>query len=241
MNTIVFTVHQRPWYLREVLEAWKKVRGIKDWSVVFHVDNSPQRMAQAQIIAEFNNWHGDSTACLHEKQLGVSLNPFHALSAAFDKGAEFCVLAEEDVEPAADVLEYFTWAQQFDYLLATCAWSDGDELQHPYNASRRKWFNPWLWQTNRYMWRDVIKDTWDLNYSTGDERGPGGWDCNLGLRVVNDYDLGVMFPHRSRSRHIGKWVGVHQDPNHFGETEMPTGFVENATGNDWKEVPYVHL
>lgn len=238
-NTIAFTIHQRPWYFREVLDAWKRVRGVKDWPVRFHIDASPQWEAQVKIAQEFMEWHPDADFCLHQKQMGVTHNPHHAIDSSFIEGAKFVVLAEEDVEPAADVLEYFRWTQQFTDLLASCAWSDGDELQHPYNASRRKWFNPWLWQLSWDQWQESIKTTWDFDYSTGDEHGVGGWDCNLGLRIVHDHGKDVMFPHRSRSRHIGKYVGVHQNPSDFGESEMPAGFVENATGNDWKEVPHV--
>jgi hypothetical protein len=236
---IVFTVYRRPWYLREVLEGWRNVRGIKDWNVRFHVDASDQSEAQARIIAEFNAWHGSSTGCFHDKTLGVALNPFHALDTAF-KSHDRVILAEEDVTVSDDILEWYEHGLSHDDVLAVCAWSDYLGEVHEYE--RRRWFNPWGWATTAGKWESVIRPTWDMDYSTGDHTGPGGWDCNLGLRVVNDKNMDVLFPRRSRTQHVGKWLGTHQDPNHFGEMEMPAGFAEHREPvAEWIEVPNVHL
>ena len=221
MRSIVFTVHQRPFYFRDVLAAWREVRGVQDWEVVFHIDPSSSTAAQADLAEEFASWHGSTRVCIHDHLYGVLGNPFHALTEAFEDGADYTVLAEEDVEVSTDVLEYFTFAQSQPDLLAACAWSDhedGDlEMAH-----RRYWFNPWAWGLTTDMWEAVVAPTWDHDYSTGDVRGPGGWDCNLGLRVVHDYDCPVMFPEVSRSRTIGQFLGVHSAAAGLREDGEPT-------------------
>lgn len=232
MSAVVFTLHQRPFYTRQVLESWTQVRGVENWRFYFRIDPSSQTEQQVSIIKEYEERLPVEGYNVNHEKLGVLRNPHRALSQTFFEGHQYVVLAEEDVEPATDALEYFEFAKTHDQFLAACAWSDGVGLSAE-NVSPRKWFNPWLWGCSEAMWRGIIELTWDLDYSTGDERGPGGWDCNLGLRVVHDYDMEVLFPHAARSQHIGKWLGVHQDPNQFGEQEQPVSFVKDREAVEW--------
>lgn len=221
-RAIVFTLYQRPFYTRQVLDAWSKVRGLWQWDVHFFIDPSPQAEAQLEIASEFlrtNKILGSVT--VNEGRLGVLTAPWHALETAFAGLYERVVLAEEDVEVGDDVLEYFEEALWLADI--ACAWSDKDAAEDEIDL-RRKWFNPWGWATNKDTWYGYLKDSWDHDYSTADERGPGGWDCNIGLRLVHDTDLTVAFPRASRSRHIGQHLGSHQDPREFGVLEMPPSF-----------------
>lgn len=226
---VAFTVFRRPFYLRETLESWKGVRGILDVEVAFHVDHSDQFTGALEICESFRNWHGRTTICTHNPGLGVSGNPFHALTQAFSRHAQ-AALAEEDVTVSSDVLEFYESALNF-YPIA-CAWSDTKDGS-PYRVEGRTWFNPWGWATDRAIWESVIKPTWDHDYSTADNRGPAGWDCNLGLRVLPDKGLQSAFTGQSRSQHIGKHLGVHQDPSLHGEQEMPASFVAERPPFDW--------
>lgn len=232
MNSVVtFTLFQRPFYTRQVLEAWKQVRGVEDWEFHFHIEAGPQADAQFAVVKDFAVWHPDAvTICEHQKRLGVLHNPHHAMELAFEWGSDYTVLAEEDVIPGDDALEFFGFAKTVDSL-AACAWSDADGPEN--EAEGRRWFNPWLWGCSEDSWQETISPTWDFDYSSGDERGPGGWDCNLGLRVVHDHDQLVLFPKASRSEHIGQWLGVHQDPRAFGETERPASFKEHRDPVTW--------
>ncbi len=220
MNVVTFTLHQRPFYTRQVLSAWSRVRGVDEWAFQFHIDPSTQVEAQLNVIEDFG--HPNVEVFVNSEHLGVLRNPKKAIQSAFDVGAGYVVLAEEDVEPADDALEYFEYARSRPQLLAACAWTDQDA--NPALTFRKRWFNPWLWGCNLAAWEEVLAPTWDEDYSSGDERGPGGWDCNIGLRVVQDRFLQVLFPGASRAQHIGQWLGVHQDPSHFGVVEKPLSF-----------------
>lgn len=230
-KAIVFTLYQRPFYTRRVLEAWSKVRGLKDWTVHFYIDPSNQSEAQISIASEFlesNKLSGYIE--VNRLHMGVLRAPYWALSQTFDSLFEYVVLAEEDVEVGNDVLEYMLAAQEYSDI--ACAWSDEDAAEDEMQI--RPWFNPWCWGTDAETWNTRLKPTWDLDYSTGDSRGPGGWDCNIGLRLVNDTDLKVMFPRVARARHIGQHLGVHQDPAQFGALEMPPAFKADRKPVEWR-------
>jgi hypothetical protein len=188
----------------------------------FFIDPSDQAMSQLDIAHEFlrsNRILGSVT--VNQTKWGVLGNPWHALDTAFFGLYDRVVLAEEDVEVGDDVLEYI------DYALETCniacAWSDYEDGGEN-EIECRYWFNPWCWGTDRETWNSFLRETWDLDYSTGDEIGPGGWDCNIGLRLVHKLPINVAFPRASRSRHIGRHLGAHQDPRSHGVVDEPPSF-----------------
>lgn len=234
MKSIGVTLCTRPFYTREVLGAWGNVRGIRDWYWSFAVEPTTQAEAQMDIAREFLVNNGlDGEIRVNPQRLGVSENPHALLFYLFQK-SDRVVLAEEDVLPSTDVLEYFDWAYDKCHIACAHTTEDGPEDQ----ATTRRWFNPWLWQTDVATWRNVIRQTWDLHYETSDGRGPAGWDCNLGLRVVPDWGLQVLFPAGgSRSAHIGKHLGVHQDPSQHGTTEVPESFRTERAPCEWRLSP----
>jgi hypothetical protein len=230
-KAIVFTLYQRPFYTRKVLQSWRAVRGIKDWDFHFYIDPSNQSRDQIARAHDFLMDTGTSgSVTVNEVHMGVLRAPYWALSQTFDSLYEYVVLAEEDVEVGNDVLEYMLAAQEYAHV--ACAWSDEDAAED--EMQLRKWFTPWCWGTDAETWNTRLKPTWDLDYSSADERGPGGWDCNIGLRLVNDTDLKVMFPRVARARHIGQHLGVHQDPAQFGELEMPPAFWADRKPVEWR-------
>lgn len=222
-QAIVFTLYQRPFYTRQILEAWKRVRGVQDWDIHFFIDPSPQAEAQLGIASEFLQWHGTGTVTVNEERKGVLTAPWFALTNAFAQGYEKVALAEEDVEVGDDILEYFSAALNSGIADIACAWADTDGWQDTI-AYRRKWFCPWGWATTSETWFNSLRDSWDHDYSSADHRGPGGWDCHIGLRLVHDTDLTVAFPLAARARHIGQHLGSHQDPAAHGVLDMPPSF-----------------
>jgi hypothetical protein len=235
-RAIAFTLYRRPFYTRPVLEAWKKVAGVKDWDVHFYIDPSDQVDAQFMLAEEFLEWHNNGTVQVNSTKQGVLKAPWTALEHTFtDKGIEYAFLAEEDVEVSNDVLEYVEFALVAGRSQIACAWSDEEDKPDD-EALLRQWFCPWGWATDRRTWQLELKDTWDTDYSTGDETGPGGWDCNIGLRLVGARDLKIMFPRQSRSQHIGKHLGVHQDPSAHGQLEMPKSFTSEREQVVWRVV-----
>jgi hypothetical protein len=227
MKGVCFTLNVRPFYTRQVLKLWSQVRGIEEWRWCFFIEPTTQTESQIKVAAEFlakNRLMGEIH--VNKNRLGCAGNTHAVLDYAFKRGFDRAVLAEEDVAPAADVLEWFDWAACRRPHI-TCAHTTEDG---PVNeATYRKWFNPWLWQTDRRAWYDHLRDTWDFDYSQG------GFDANIGHNLVNERNLKILFPAGgSRSAHIGKHMGTHQAPELHGETEVPPSFEPEREPVEWR-------
>ncbi len=204
---LVYTAYNRPAYFRTVLESWGGVRGFADWKPTVHLEPSDHAdemiaIAVAAGVLVRPNRH----------RRGVLGNPWHALDRAFNAGADFVVLAEDDVIVSDDILEYFTWASEHcraDTTLAVCASNHTtDPAADEYAALRSNRFCPLVWGTWVEQWTGVLRDTWDHDYGSGTPDAPqSGWDWNINLRVMGERH--VIVPAASRSRHIGRVDGTH--------------------------------
>lgn len=235
MKVVTFTLCRRPFYSSKVLNSWAKVRGIEEWAVQFHIEPVMEQEAQVLLAEKFGRDVGREVEVIrNEVREGVLKNPLKALRHGFaNPEVEQVVLAEEDVEVAPDVVEYLDFA--LGHADIACAWSREDGPAD--EVVIRESFNPWAWGVNRDTFTKVLDPSWDVDYGSADDRGPGGWDCNIGLRVVPDHGLRVAFPRAARSRHIGRWVGVHQGSSEYDvQTNMPAGFRTDRGPSDYRMV-----
>lgn len=239
-KAVVMTVCQRPFYLKPVLDGWMKVRGYQDWPFIFMVENTPTRDAMIAVIEEFN--HPNKTVVLNAERLGVLENPFAGLAKAFDIDRyEFVVLAEEDLLPSTNILEFFDVAHgamiHNSRILAACAQGLPDLEPEgwkpkPYELELKQSFKVWLWGTTHENWYLYIRDTWDHNYSTGTQY-QSGWDWNLDLRVLPELNMKCLFPKTSLVDNLGQWLGAHASPSEY-EASRPLGFVQDVPYSpDW--------
>lgn len=229
MDTIVFTVCSRPSYLEEALSSWSAARGIQNWRVVFMIEPTPATKRQAEVIENFR--HPNKQLVFNSERLGVLVNPWAGLDKCFSSGAEFTILAEEDVIVSSDVLEYFDFARgcSDDSTLAICAnnRSSLDESKVS-EVCRLEKFDPLIWGTWSDQWHSVLRDTWDKDYSTGEGGHYAGWDHNINRRLIPQHSKHVLFPHQSRSDHIGEIAGTHCVPEFFPETQAPCFVLDRA-------------
>lgn len=210
-KALVFTAYRRPRYFRRVLDAWQRVRGFDDWNPTVYLEPSPVEDQMYALAVETG-----AQVVLNPIRRGVLSNPWHALDRAFYQGAGFTVLAEDDVLPATDTLEYFTWAAdtcRHPDTLIVCASNHADTAApgSEYTCHRSKRFCPLIWGTWANQWVGVLRDTWDHRYDTGTPAHPqAGWDWNINLRVMGHRH--VIVPDVSRSMHIGELHGSHMTP-----------------------------
>ncbi len=218
---LVFTATDRPYYFQPVLTSWQRNQGLSDWSPTVFLEPSPVRESMVRLAT-----NAGFDVHLNRTRRGVLRNPWHALDTAFGAGADFVVLAEDDVLVSEDILTYFTWASTTfadAHVLAACACSmqpqvDPQRANHVVTHPR---FNPLVWGTWADRWHGVLRDTWDLDYSTGTAEQPqSGWDWNINLRVMGDWT--VASPLASRSTHIGKYGGTHMRPDDFAGSTAPS-------------------
>lgn len=211
---LVFTAYNRPEYLQSTITSWNGVRNLRSWNTAFFVEPSENRNEVENIALSLQT---NVTLHNNETKLGVLVNPWHALDTTFQGGADFVVLAEDDVLVSSDILEYFEWASE-EYstaykILSLNAFSNlGGTKSNQLTQSSQ--FSPLVWGTWKDRWEETLRDTWDKDYSTGNSDGSeAGWDWNIN-RILQKYDWSVIKPLQSRSTHIGI-QGTHMTPDDF--------------------------
>lgn len=225
--SVVMTAYRRPEYLRETLASWSQVRGLENLIARrVCVDPSESQEDVARLAREYG-WD----VRVNASRLGVLVNPVESVGAMFREplGADFVILAEEDVVVAADLLEYFAWAQQRfradPAVMLVCAHTRTHELpgQPDQDVVRRLpgFGSVLIWGCWRGDWLRLIEPTWDRDYSSGNgPEEPGGWDHNL-QRIMRRSGLASVAPDQSRSDHIGVLGGAHCGPTFFPQTQDP--------------------
>src|SRR6185437_10605015 len=137
-----------------------------------------------------------------DSRLGCLRNTRRALDLAFAAGAEFAVLAEEDVRVSDDVLEYFAWARDAyaadSEVMTVCAHAKKTDGGTDADVVRAGWFNPVIWGTWKDRWEGYIARDW--GYCEGNTES---WDHYLRMRIKTDGKASI-YPVRSRSLHIGQ-------------------------------------
>lgn len=217
---LVFTANDRHDYFRATMAAWQQVRGFTDWAPVVYLEPGRRSERMSEIAQA-----AGATVSLNPQRRGVLSNPWHALDTAF-ADADFVVLAEDDVLVSDDTLEFFTWAaQEFrdERVLGVCA--NTQAATCPPGAEQVVELNqrlcPLVWGTWADRWRDVLRDTWDHDYSSGTPTQPqSGWDWHINLRLLAGWRTAT--PLASRSDHIGQYGGTHMRPADFPASVSPT-------------------
>lgn len=214
---VTMTAYNRPGYLSESLASWAKADGIKDVRFLINVEPGNPGVLKVANAAPFPH-----EVVVNRKRLGVLANPHRALARAFAMGAEFAVLAEDDVQISNDVLTYMRWAakryEKNSNVLLTGAFSpwgcstetDIDPMKGICSTAavhRGNLTSPTPWGIWRKDWPE-LRDSWDLTYAHG------GFDHRIqALRGTRD----VIRPCSSRSQHIGREGGIHCKPEMFDD------------------------
>jgi hypothetical protein len=222
--SLVFTCNDRPEFLKDTLEYWEQVRGIRNWDLWIFVEPSSRRDEVLRLIEKSSL---DFKVILNEWKFGVLHNPWAALDTAFYNGADFAVLAEDDIIVSTDTAEYFIAAstmyspEEFLGVSAFTSSADGD----PSKILQVPSFGGLVWGTWKQNWYGHLRDTWDHDYSThnGVPGEQAGWDWNINTRIIPQAEKNFISPDVSRSRHIGRY-GAHINPQDFDKVSPSPSF-----------------
>ena len=221
MIPVAFTVHDRPVYLRETLASWSQVRGTDHIPIIFRCEpGCYEAVAECRTVP-------DAQVTVNTERLGVLANPWHAMEDAFATGADFAVLAEEDIIVSPDALEFFAWCQRYAGDPSVLAVSLHQRDAQPGGLSgvtTARWdyggAHMWVWGTWRDRWENLLRDDWDFAY---EENGGGplqrGWDWRIRNKWCLQEGMRVIAPSMSRAQHIGKYGGAHATPAQFAGLE----------------------
>lgn len=235
-GALVFTVSgERPGYLAEVVASWRRARGVEAWPVTFLVEPGTRVPECRTVITDA---FPAATVVVHPERQGVRANPHRALATAFDGGAGFAVLAEEDIVVGDDVLEYLghgAAAHRDDpSVLALCAFSPLPAPQ-PEDAVGTGGFTAWVWGTWVDRWRELLEPHW-FDAAVGPEPGvEEGFDFGID-RMRQVTGRRILMPLASRSDNIGQYGGVHALPEEFEESRAAT-FAAHRPPQRFREVP----
>lgn len=227
-RALFFTVYDRPHYFAPTLSSWSNVRGLERWHVVFRIEPSEAQDVMVRLIEQFVEVMRltDYKIVVNERRLGVLHHPWVGFEELFSE-YDFVVRAEDDLVVSTDILEYLEWAS-IRYRMESNVGA-----VHSYSMDRREdtedqdsdvvlrpWFNPLIWGTWKDRWVEVIRDTWDHDYSTfnGHPGLESGWDWNLNTRIFPEYGLLCAHPCQSRTDHIGVH-GTHGNEENFRSAE----------------------
>lgn len=238
-QVIAFTVSGlREKYLRESLSSWGRARGVQDWHFLFSLEPCRHTFP----VTEFTQWvhrvFDSAEVEVNDTRLGCLANTRQALRLAFGCGAEFVIVAEEDVRVSDDVLEYFTWARDTyaadEQVVTVCAHAKRTERGGPEQVVRTGWFNPVIWGTWRDRWEQFIAPGWGP-YEGNDQ----AWDHNLRMQIKEAGRCSI-YPVRSRSFHIGQTSTL--IPGQLSELFYPVSvsesFAEHRESQVYEEVPF---
>jgi hypothetical protein len=228
------TAHSRPEYLAQTLACWTQVRGLT--SLHISLDDSfaheDEYQTALDMTADFEGRGIELQITRHDHRKGVLRHPYDLLAYEFSRpGTDFVVLAEEDVLPSTDVIEYMTWCRDNflnQSVLAACAFTkEAGPTDEVVLLDR---FSVLMWGTWKDRWQKHLRPTWDLDYSSGVDGGPSGWDWNITLRVMKNANMLCAHPRASRSQHIGQYGGAHMQPHQHEEHLSPS--------YEWKRPPF---
>jgi hypothetical protein len=210
MNTsikkcIVFTCYNRPEYLKQTLNQWKKVKKLNEYDIHFSIDYSKEHFKDIyKLILDFCE-EKKFYIKINRPKLGVLKNTYSILNYVFENNYEFVVIAEDDTLPSIDILSFFEFCNEYylnkDNILCSCAYSKVDN-DNPKYLTLKPTFDSWLWAISKDKWTLYLKDNWDFDYSFG------GWDNKIRNIIMPNNHLYSVYSKNCRVEHIGQ-IGTH--------------------------------
>lgn len=218
---VVMTLWRRPGYTRKALQSWAGVRGVDELrSFTAYIDPSDR---QAEIVQLCETAGRD--AVVNSERYGVSCNPEFSMKRGFESGAQFVIIADDDMLVSEDTLEYFRWAatefEKDERVAGVCAHTPepapADSAVDAVQLLPR--YRCWIWGTWQPEWKTVFEPNWDRDYSSGE---PAGYDWEFDLRTIPRLKKTCAFPLASRTQNIGRFEGVHAGPGDYQNTVNPS-------------------
>src|SRR6266571_2792375 len=96
---IVWTAFYRVEYLQQTMDSWSCVRGLDEVKKYMFLEPSPRKDEMLQIVKDSGI---DIEVHENETLQGVLHNPWVAMEYAFNEGADFVILAEDDLIVSTD-------------------------------------------------------------------------------------------------------------------------------------------
>lgn len=235
------TSNNRPRYLVDAVRSWvPAIRHAGDAPLATVVMHEPGASAVecVEVVAEHLRLDTLSQT-VHGTRRGPLENPFLVLDRLHDLSTEpddILILGEDDAVVSPDAVRCVAAMADLAQKLP------GYDLHRTFLCLNHRWarplvehavapaevittapsFCPSIWAVTAGMWFDVLRDTWDHDYSHD------GWDWNFTRNVIPEYGLRILAPSLSRSDHIGRYGGAHTTEENWAGGRAPTFDPESA-------------
>lgn len=196
MRTVITLVcHNRPHYLREVLQSLRACNP-HDMELLVVQDNATR--AVRDVIAEVD-WIPKRVL---STQLGINYANRFAYETALEADCVFAI--EDDTTLAPDCLELVRWfAKDRSHVqLMNCFACTPKATPQSADVRIVNWFSPWGWCFKPDGYREHVAPIWMTR---------NGWDISINEHLVA-YKVPVFEPVVSRMWNIGREGGVHFTP-----------------------------
>ena len=214
MKTITITGHNRPKYLKQVLDSLGE-NNLSEYSRLF-CGLEPDCYDNYLVCKEVNFIQKEIR--VNPEKFGVRKNPFELLKHAFESGSEFNVYLEDDSIISPDCLDMCNWFYNLrnrdDFLCLNFYNYNSDETK-PTLMTDKEDFCSLGFAVTKEAWAKYFEPYWnneEYRISQGiDLDGIGGWDWCI-RAVMKGFNIPVLTPCFSRSMHIGRELGTHCSP-----------------------------
>lgn len=229
------TSNNRPRYMAEVIPTWQTAvdhAGVVPVTAIVRHEPGPETDAVVAAVdaptgyIRFEHRRNETVeGPLHNPWLVLD-----ELAAATHDDDDLLLLAEDDAVVARDAIRcLFSMARLAEDL-------PGYDLHRTFLCLNHRWarplvegvpapeevitaapkFWPSVWAISARLWAEIIRDTWDHDYSHK------GWDWNFTERIIPIHGLRILAPAISRSNHIGRYGGAHTTEENWPGGTAPT-------------------
>lgn len=208
-RTITVTTHNRPEYLRGMLESLAE-NDTGNYHLV--LASEPGCEEARELIQAFP--HPAKTILYNPVKLGVRHNPYSVLDYIFTNGASFDLYLEEDLELAIDAVDLADWFRTLRIdteFMCLCLHNGRREIDAHLldKVYMTRGFSSLGVALKKTAWDNWLKHEWFSDEHCKSDQDIG-WDHSIRALVARR-GLKILSPICSRTRHTGRY-GVHCHP-----------------------------
>lgn len=204
---MTMTAANRAHYLQHVLVSLANNANLHEFKLVVGLE--PLSSEVEQVCSDIGFMPAEIRK--NPSVYGVRKNPYETLKHAFDSGAEFVLYLEDDVELSSDAVDLAMW--YFDKS-AEQGFADKYLCLNLYNhESLRNGDSAAVIASEKFsaLGMGITKSQWERYFQPLWFTDPRGWDFCFADAISKG--LKVLQPEISRSKHIGRFGGVHYRAN----------------------------
>lgn len=230
-KAIALVAHNRPDYLRQVLQCLAAAKGIEQYKLFCGIDPGCEEVEEICREVDFV----DCEVVVNPARFGINYNNRRIIQHAFSKGAGLVVVVEDDILLSPDALPlcdwFYRWENRDGFLLMTLFAGDSS-LQAPLRVEQRRHFCPWGWCITKKKYEEWVQGGWMCDVR--------GWDFSINCLIEREPSLKVLTPTLSRARNIGRF-GVNETPDHHDATFSRAVYSDGSYTGPFEFLPTVPL